>query len=77
MRAIPVDNLPKRRTRHRLQDFIADFIKCEAKVVKIEFSERDYKSAKVCRNCLDVAAKSSGYSIRACIRDGQVFLVKV
>ena len=57
MKLIPVEAVPKRRGRHHLQDLIEEFVKSDDKVVKIDFSDHDYKSAKVCRSCLGVAAK--------------------
>lgn len=77
MKLIPVEAVPKRRSRHHLQDLIAEFVKSDDKVVKIDFSDHDYKSAKVCRSCLGVAAKQSGYPIKVSLREGIVYLSKM
>lgn len=77
MKLVPVESLPKRRSRHYLQDIIEEFVNSNADIVKVDFSDHDYKSAKVCRSCLGVAAKKSGYYIKAAIRDGEVFLRKI
>lgn len=77
MKLIPVESVPKRRSRHHLQDLIEKFVNGEAKNVKIDFSDHDYKSSKVCRSCLGVAAKKSGYPIKVSIRGNDVFLSKI
>ncbi len=77
MKLIPVEAVPKRRGRHHLQDLIEEFARSDAQVVKIDFSEHDYKSEKVCRSCLGVAAKHSGYPIKVSLREGVVYLSKI
>ena len=71
MKLIPVEAVPKRRGRHHLQDLIEEFARSDA------FSEHDYKSEKVCRSCLGVAAKHSGYPIKVSLREGVVYLSKI
>lgn len=77
MKLIPVEAVPKRRGRHHLQDLIEEFIRSDERVVKIDFSDHDYKSEKVCRSCLGVAAKKSGYPIKVSLREGVVYLSKM
>ena len=77
MKLIPVESVPKRRSRHHLQDLIQEFVNGDAKVVKIDFGVYDYKSSKVCRSCLGVAVKKSGYHIKVSLREGEVFLSKI
>lgn len=77
MKLIPVESVPKRRARHHLQDLIEEFVNGDAEIVRIDFNDHDYKSSKVCRSCLGVAAKQSGYRIKVSIRDGEVFLSKI
>lgn len=77
MKLIPVESLPKRRARHHLQDLIEEFVNGDAEIVKIDFSDHDYKSSKVCRSCLGVAAKKSGHQIKVSLRDGEVYLSKL
>lgn len=76
MKLVPVGGVPKRRSKHHLQDLIEEFVTMDADVVKIDFNDHDYKSAKVCRSCMGVAAKKSGYAIKVSLRDGEVFLSK-
>ena len=48
MRIVEVDRLPnKRASRHNLQDMIKTFVDSDAKFVKIELAEEDYKSTRV------------------------------
>ena len=77
MKLVPVESIPGRRTRHHLQELIEEFVNSDAKNVKIDFSSRDYKSGKVCRSCLGIAAKKSGHPIKVLIRGDEVFLSKV
>lgn len=77
MKFIPVEAVPKRRSRHHLQDFIEEFVRSDTKVVQIDFSEHDYKSAKVCRSCLGIAAKHSGHPIKVSLREGVVYMSKI
>lgn len=77
MKLTPVEAAPNRRGRHHLQDLIDEFVKGDDRVVKIDFSDHDYKSAKVCRSCLGVAAKKSGHPIKVSLRENVVYLSKV
>ena len=77
MKLIPVEAVPKRRGRHHLQDLIEEFVKGDAEVVQIDFSDHDYKSAHVCRSCLGVATKKSGHPIKVSLREGVVYLSKM
>lgn len=44
MKLIPVDQIPKMNGYHKLQELIEEFTNGDAKIVKVEFSETDYKS---------------------------------
>lgn len=77
MKLIPVDSIPNiRQNRHRLQDLIEEFVNSEAKIVKVDFSEDDYKSSEVCRSCLATAIKRSKHSVKVWRRGDEVFLSK-
>ena len=77
MKFVEVESIPKRRSKHYLQDFIEEFISSDAKIVKVIFSNHDYKSSKVCRSCLGVAAKKFGCHIKVSLRGEDVFLSKI
>ena len=44
MKLIPVDAIPKMGGYHKLQDLIEEFVNGDAKIVKVDFGEDDYKS---------------------------------
>ena len=47
MNLIPVESVPQTKPYHRLQDLIEEFVKGDAEIVRVDFSESDYKSATV------------------------------
>ena len=59
MKLIPVDQIPKMNGYHKLQELIEEFTNGDAKIVKVEFSETDYKSPAVWPR------PSSGRSVRS------------
>lgn len=77
MKLVPVEAVPNRRSRHHLQDLIEEFVESDNKVVRVDIDGRDYKSPTVCRSCLGVAAKRSGYRITVSLREGVVYLSKI
>ena len=64
MKLIPVDAIPKVSGYHKLQDLIEEFVNGDAKIVKVDFGEDDYKSPTVCRSCLSAAIKRSKRSVK-------------
>lgn len=77
MKLIPVDSVPKRCGKHHLQDMIKEFVNGDDKIVRIDFSKHDYKSARICRSCIGSAVKRSGHPIRVSIRGNEVFMQKI
>jgi len=77
MKFIPVDSVPDRRYRHPLQDMIEEFSNGENDIVKVDITERDYKSARSCYSCLHAAIKKSRHPVKVMFRDGEVFLSKI
>lgn len=59
MKLIPVEAVPKRRGRHHLQDLIEEFVRGDDKVVQIDFSDHDYKSARAWALPLSILATPS------------------
>ncbi|MCM1524244.1 MAG: hypothetical protein NC120_07265 [Ruminococcus sp.] len=76
MKMIPVNDIPCIRRRHDLADFLKEFADGGDTTVKVDFTEYDYISAKVCYLCLHNAAKRHGYNIKVMIRENEVFLTK-
>ncbi len=78
MTFVQVDEIPKRKaSRHNLQDFIKEFENSDAKFVRIDLSECDYKSYMVCASCMRIAVKRSKRPIKVFVRDGNVYLGKI
>lgn len=59
MKLTPVDQIPKMNGYHKLQELIEGFTSGDAKIVKVVFSEADFKSPAVCRSCLAAAVRRS------------------
>lgn len=76
MKMVPTDCLPERRYRHDLQDFIEQFVDGPDEVVRIDFTDQDYKTAQVCYKCLYNAGKRSRRPMSVHIRGKEVYLVK-
>ena len=76
MKLIPVDAIPKVSGYHKLQELIEEFVNGDAKIVKVDFTEDDYKSPAVCRSCLAAAIKRSKRSVKVWRRGNEVFLSK-
>lgn len=76
MKLVPVDQIPKMNSRHRLQELIEEFVNTDAKIVKVEFGEDDYKSPTVCRSCLAAAVKRSKHPVKVWRRGNEIFLSK-
>ena len=76
MKLESVEKIPERMSRHHLQDIIKEFVESDSKNVMIVLNDREYKSPRVCYECMMVAVKRSGYKIRVCTREGKVYLTK-
>ena len=74
MKLTPVDQIPKMNGYHKLQELIEEFTNGDAKIVKVEFSETDYKSPAVCRSCLAAAIKRSKRPVKVWRRGNEIFL---
>ncbi len=75
MKTKPVDSMP-RRGKHKLQDFISEFVRSDEKIVEVIFDSNDYKSPKVCYSCLHLAARNMNSGIKVHIRGDKVFMEK-
>lgn len=78
MKLVPVEAVPytNGHRRHDLQALIEEFVESDARIVKIELDELDYKSPSVCRSCINVAIKRSKRGIKVFLRGNMVFLSK-
>ena len=76
MKIVPVDQVPKKRGYHKLQDMLEEFVKSPYDVVKIQIKEGEYKNAKACCTSLYGAVKRSGYKVKIYMRDNEIYLAK-
>lgn len=77
MKLIYVNEIPaKRRSKHRLQIMLDEFMESNEKMAKIEFNETDYKSAKVCYGCIGTAVRKSKRNLNVAYREGVVYIIK-
>lgn len=74
-----VEKLPGRvvRERGKLQELIANFCESDAKVVKIEFTSKEYANHDSCYNAWTVAVKRSKRPVKVIQRNKEVYLVKI
>ena len=71
-----VDKLPKRGNNH-LQKLIEEFVNDDAKIVKLNYADKDYASPSVCRSTLAIAIMRSGYrSVKVRLRGKDIYLIK-
>ena len=77
MKLIRVDTLPKKNVKKRVQEFIKEFADSDMKIAKVDFTERDYKSPRVCYSCIGVAIRRSKRPVRVCMRGDEVYLTKL
>ena len=77
MKLIPTEVLPKKKcARHDLQGLIHGFVDGGDNIVRVDITETDYKSPRVCYSCMTAAVRRSGYPVKVRIRNSQVYLVK-
>lgn len=57
MRFTKVDEVPKKKTYHKLRDDLERFMQSGVKIVRIDFHEGEYKSASVATSVLRNAIK--------------------
>lgn len=75
MTGIIVCEIPGKR-KHRLQQFLADFMAAGTKHYEVLFDADEYKSPNVARSCLGIAACRGRYPIKVSIRGDRVFLTR-
>ena len=76
MKMIPVDRIPEKAERHRLQDVIKEFYNSQNEAVKLEFADGEYKNSEIAYRCIFTAAKRSGYGVKVVKRGEEVYLIK-
>lgn len=79
MRLTPVDRVPnyERRERHNLQAILEEFVKSPYIIVKVNFTDKDYKSPNIAATCMYRAIQKSGHPLRVIRRKDDVYLARV
>ena len=82
MKLIPVDAIPKVSGYYKLQDLIEEFVNGDAKIIKVDFGEDDYKSPDglpVLSGCGHQAVKAFGQGMETWKRSifEQGYLTKI
>lgn len=73
-----VEKLPEKRWHQtNLQALIEDFCNSDSKIVKIEFTDKDYVSTASCYNAWRTAAKRSERPVKITQINKEVYLMKI
>lgn len=74
MKLTPVDQIPKMNGYHKLQELIEEFTNGDAKIVKVEFSETDYKSPAVAGLVWPRPSSGRSVPVKVWRRGNEIFL---
>lgn len=77
MKLVPVENVPKSRNYHYLEDMIKEFLDSDYDICEVDIKEHEYKHPRYCYNALWVAAKRMGVPVKVTFRNKKTYLVKV
>lgn len=74
-----VDFIPGKRTngRNSLQMLLTEFAESDMKFAKVDFKHDEYVSAKSCLSALAKAIWRKKYPLKAIMRAGDVYLIKL
>lgn len=75
MKGIIVSDIPGKR-KHRLQQFLEDFMLTRAKHYEVLYDEDEYKTPLIAYKCLMIAVKTSKLPIKVSYRAGRVFMTR-
>lgn len=78
MKLTYVEEVPvvQRRGRHNLQDLIKEFVNSDKDIARVDWTEKDYKNAYICRQCIARAVLISGHKIEVFKRGNEVYMMK-
>ena len=72
-----VKEVPKRaRKKTLIGGYLDEFMRMNVKVVKVDFNEKEYKSAKNCQAAFLNACKRGAYPIKVQIINDKVYLIR-
>lgn len=76
MKLTYVEEVPvvQRRGRHNLQGLIKEFVNSD--IARVDWTEKDYKNAYICRQCIARAVLISGHKIEVFKRGNEVYMMK-
>lgn len=77
MKLTVVKEVPKKAAyKSILNGYLAEFMKMNVKVVKINFNDREYKCASSCQSAFRRAAIAGGYPVTVTARNKEVYLIR-
>lgn len=76
MKFVPMESLPGRKQKKPLAVLFKEFIAMNVKIVKVDLNEHDYKSPKIARSVLGLAAKRHCVPVKVCMRDDEIYFVR-
>lgn len=75
MRFTEVNEVPEKKTYHKLKDDLDRFVQSKVAIARIDFHEGEYKSASVAGQVLRCAIKRHGYTgVKVFVRGNKVYL---
>lgn len=76
MKFIEVKEVPRKLYRIDLQNHLEEFMRMNVKIVKVDFNEREYKSAETCRTSFLNAIKRGAFPIDVKCVNKEIYLVR-
>ena len=78
MTLTPVEFLPKKKIHayNEVREVIKEFMDSDAKIARIDYSDREYENSFILYTSIRAAAKTLKYPVKACLRNHQVYLIK-
>ena len=79
MTLTPVKTLPKRAvcSKNDIEKLLQDFVSSCMKIARVDYSNIEYESSTTLRTSLYYAIERSNVPVRVCIRNHQVYLIKL
>ena len=72
------DALPEHKHTHKyLKKYFEGFMSSNIKIATVEFSENEYKNVTSCQASLRKSIKRFGFPIKATVRNGMVYLIRL
>ena len=75
MKGIVIAEIPGKR-KHKLQQFLSDFMDTGAKHFEVQYDAGEYKSVMIAYKCMHIAVQASKLPIQVSFRRGRVYLTR-